>query len=553
MTDFEARRRIPEETLVAYLDGKLSESERAEINAALEIDDDLVARLADLDAGMSALGTGIRELDRMIPPAADLEARLNAALAEVGGASNPMTVPSPPVFQEPVLGQPDEDDTPAVLVAQPVDEPVYEPETDRQGGLDEEPPLDEPIVEAPFVDDARDLERRIEAAEDKLAPEDPYGSDRQDPPVDAYTDPDRARSLDPVSRGDEYRPPEAPSVEEPGARDTRYGTRESSAATTRQPARRLNPGDGSPAAPGRASTGAADRDMSEEEPAMRWGPRDAGEPDPEPEASSESTPFFGPLGRARREPDAQSDRGFRLGLPPADEDETVVAFDRAGNASAGSEKRPRRRRSVMPPMALLAASVVMAFALGVFIHSLTRSYYAPGGTVTADVPPVSSPTDGTDTSAEPAAPVTPAPPPKRGWKKAIADYAVLYNKASVANLEPNPERLRAELAHVERGLGIDLPADALQANGFDLLGAELLTFNGNPLAKITYRDPDGVPILFCVIRSAKAAVTKPPRPGSLDGLSTVAWDKEGYGYIVIGEVAAGTAVALANALVPSFF
>lgn len=198
-----------------------------------------------------------------------------------------------------------------------------------------------------------------------------------------------------------------------------------------------------------------------------------------------------------------------------------------------------------PEWWLMAASIVVAFTLGVFIHDLFRSTPVPAP-MTAEGPPAKP-------SMPPVQPSAPVEPKPRGWKKAIADYAVLYSRATIANKPTEPKELSQNLTTVEAGLGRPMALDTLQVAGFDLLQAELLDFNGNPLAQVIYRDGDGNPVLFCIIKSAKSAQTKDPAAGSVDALNTYAWDKAGYGYVVIGDVSEEVVRQLGDALVPNFF
>ncbi len=293
------------------------------------------------------------------------------------------------------------------------------------------------------------------------------------------------------------------------------------------------------------------------------------------------------LGNDRaRSPNPAGERGIPVGAAPSDQtrpDQTRPNQARSDQArpipavsgpTGADQPRPslprdrarapakpltRRRKPIRPsvPLALLSASICAAFAIGVVIYPLAAGYLIPQGpSVEAD------PGEGPATVPPPAGvsgPQTRGMAQPRTWKRAVADYARLYDRNTVLNRTVRPSDLVASLAHVEAGLGIPLRGDALAVEGFELLDAELLTFEGRPLAKAIYRDSAGVPVLFCIMRSARtgqgtqAGPTIPPASGAIDGLNMVAWDKDGYGYIVIADTSPARVITLARGLLPRFF
>ncbi len=200
------------------------------------------------------------------------------------------------------------------------------------------------------------------------------------------------------------------------------------------------------------------------------------------------------------------------------------------------------RGSISPEWWLMAASIIIAFALGVFIDEIIREETGPVITAERPVPPpsVSEPTP------EPAKP-EPAPA-KRGWKKAVADYAELYGRSTFVNEEPSEAQIASDLAHVERELGLPLPQSDLTVEGYRLARAEILNFNGMPLAQIAYLGESGEPILLCIIKSPKAATEKPPAPAAINDLNLIGWDKDGFGYVVIGKTEPDQIKALSDVL-----
>ncbi len=220
-----------------------------------------------------------------------------------------------------------------------------------------------------------------------------------------------------------------------------------------------------------------------------------------------------------------------------------AALERTLEQAMDEVSRPRmvnRPTTRTPEWWLLAASIVIAFAGGVFIDAVLSR---PSQEQTAQ--------DGAG-MAPPQAPTEPAPAPKRGWKKTVADYAALYTPSSFSGAPLSAAQLNAELDVVRTETGLALNEEDVLVPGFDLVRAQMLSFNGKPLAQLVYRDDAGRPVLFCIIRNTEAGETKPPAPGQLDGLQLVGWDADRFGYIVIGDAPEDSVQGLADVLAPRF-
>jgi hypothetical protein len=74
----------------------------------------------------------------------------------------------------------------------------------------------------------------------------------------------------------------------------------------------------------------------------------------------------------------------------------------------------------------------------------------------------------------------------------------------------------------------------------------MLSYKGSPLGVIAYVDPEGAPVLLCVIANqASDAVLRSDRRGEL---SLAWWSRSGRSYLVIGRIPEERAVALAQGL-----
>jgi anti-sigma factor RsiW len=118
------------------------------------------------------------------------------------------------------------------------------------------------------------------------------------------------------------------------------------------------------------------------------------------------------------------------------------------------------------------------------------------------------------------------------WRTAVADYQVLYSTATLASLARDPPTLRGEIATVAAKLGLPIDFEMLQVKELDFKRAQLLQFKDEPLAQFAYLDAMGKPIAFCATRTGEADSNV--QTGIFDGLAAAFWNKNGYGYIVIG-------------------
>jgi len=119
-----------------------------------------------------------------------------------------------------------------------------------------------------------------------------------------------------------------------------------------------------------------------------------------------------------------------------------------------------------------------------------------------------------------------------GWQSAIADYQALYTGATLASLVIDPAIQRRDVAEVSARLGLPLELEALQIPGLDYKRAQILSFEGRPLAQFAYLDQTGTPIAFCATPTGEA--DSPIRAGTFRGLDAAFWSHKGFGFIVIG-------------------
>lgn len=118
-----------------------------------------------------------------------------------------------------------------------------------------------------------------------------------------------------------------------------------------------------------------------------------------------------------------------------------------------------------------------------------------------------------------------------GWHQAVADYQVLYSTATLTNLQMAQDQQVESLARTSADLGVALTLDQVSVPGLEFQRAQILNFNGQPLAQLTYLDGDGNPIAFCLTATKDDAAAMDQE---ISGLNAVTWADGGMGFILIG-------------------
>jgi len=190
--------------------------------------------------------------------------------------------------------------------------------------------------------------------------------------------------------------------------------------------------------------------------------------------------------------------GLRIDVPAIraafDAHAATAPLDRLERALA---EVPEPRRSRMPSSWLaIAASLVIGVALGQAPSYLFPREHAPD------------------------------------WRTAVANYQVLYTTATLASLHQTTAALDGNAEAVSAALGRPISFAALTAGGLEFKRAQILTFNGQPLAQYAYLDADGAPIAFCATRTGEP--DRPVQTATLRGLAEAHWSRDGYGFMVIG-------------------
>lgn len=122
--------------------------------------------------------------------------------------------------------------------------------------------------------------------------------------------------------------------------------------------------------------------------------------------------------------------------------------------------------------------------------------------------------------------------PSPGWKAMVANYQNLYGIETLADATPSAEMRATQMAHVSAIIGLDL-SDLPNTAGLTFKRAQVLDFNGRPLAQIAYTRADGTPVALCILTGANPVET-PVSASVVQGLGATSWNAGGFGYLLIG-------------------
>ncbi len=276
-------------------------------------------------------------------------------------------------------------------------------------------------------------------------------------------------------------------------------------------------------------------------------------------------------------PDQETDpRPNRFSLSYTEETEYGTALSRSRPRTGLSDdeaRRPARDATApgeswsdavrKPEWWVMVAGIVIAFALGTALTYATRP--SPSGQ-TISRPMTGQPMDTSGAMVDAS----------RDWKTAVAAYAGLYGRHTLMAMTTPHRDLDIHVRSIGAALRIPLTPETLVADGFTLVSAELLAFEGQPLGKLAYMDRTGTPILFCILRGPAARPIPPrmderpsdrneaglpqgtlaqstlPKASRIEGLRTVAWTKDDLGYLVIGNAPDLQIAALGDTLSARF-
>jgi anti-sigma factor RsiW len=132
------------------------------------------------------------------------------------------------------------------------------------------------------------------------------------------------------------------------------------------------------------------------------------------------------------------------------------------------------------------------------------------------------------------------------WRAVVADYIALYTPETLAGPVPAAEVQAAQLAHLDDKLGLSLSPEAVALPGIDFKRAQLLQYDGKPLAQIAYLDPETGPMALCIV--ASDAGRREPDLESRKGMNVVYWSNATHAFMLIGHAPADRMSGIADAV-----
>ncbi|KRA96013.1 transcriptional regulator [Pseudomonas sp. Root68] len=87
------------------------------------------------------------------------------------------------------------------------------------------------------------------------------------------------------------------------------------------------------------------------------------------------------------------------------------------------------------------------------------------------------------------------------WRGLVADYMALYVPETLDHLPGDEAAQRAQLRTIDARLGLNLASAKLSLPRAEFKRAQILEYDGAPIAQITYLDPAHGPMALCVTRS----------------------------------------------------
>ena len=143
-----------------------------------------------------------------------------------------------------------------------------------------------------------------------------------------------------------------------------------------------------------------------------------------------------------------------------------------------------------------------------------------------------------------------APGEAENWRTAVVEYVSLYTPETFAAFNPDAAQEAGALGALEAKLGGGLTPARIAIEGLRFKGAVIFEYDGAPLGQIAFAGADGVPVVFCVIRSAAAEA--PLATEKRDGLSLASWARGGRGYMVVARLPNDKVAAVAETLAQRF-
>jgi anti-sigma factor RsiW len=122
--------------------------------------------------------------------------------------------------------------------------------------------------------------------------------------------------------------------------------------------------------------------------------------------------------------------------------------------------------------------------------------------------------------------------PKNSWRGLVADYMALYVPQTLEHLPSDEATQRAQLRTIDARLGLSLLPAQLSLPSLELKRAQILEYDGMPIAQITYLDPAHGPMALCITRSNSGS--RHFAHERRHGMNVVYWADMEHAWMLIG-------------------
>jgi len=118
------------------------------------------------------------------------------------------------------------------------------------------------------------------------------------------------------------------------------------------------------------------------------------------------------------------------------------------------------------------------------------------------------------------------------WRALVGDYMALYVPQTLDHLPTDDASQRAQLRTVDARLGLNLSPATLKLSGAEFKRAQMLEYDGVPIAQIVYLDAKHGPLALCVTRSNSGS--QPLAHERRREMNVVYWTEREHAWMLIG-------------------
>jgi anti-sigma factor RsiW len=137
-----------------------------------------------------------------------------------------------------------------------------------------------------------------------------------------------------------------------------------------------------------------------------------------------------------------------------------------------------------------------------------------------------------------------APDESAEWRAVVAEYLALYTAETLSAQGGDHAAQAAQLAVVGAKLGLPLTPEAVDLPDAEFRRAQVLEYDGKPLAQIVYLDPETGPMALCLVLSTDGVAE--PMAERRRHMNIVYWSSATHAFMLIGHSTIDRIQALAD-------